>query len=241
MNTVTAKMERQLQQTSSNASGKPLNKQQLAERVAALSNKLMLEAVPVFTTYTNDFVKKWGDELETFTAELAERLIRNRITPEGFRQGLERFKMRCVGDNRWMINPQEFAELCKPTGEDLGFPKFDDCIDELMVAQRHFRVGKEYVFSHRVIELMYGTLGFTLRTEPHEVFVDMAKKEYRYWTEKAQRDGLPQPRALIESKVKPKPPVACENALESHTDKKFVSRLNSLREAIKQRGKGEAA
>lgn len=204
--------------------------------MTALSNELMVTAIPMFAAYTNDFSQKWGENLDDFANELAERLIRNQVGRKGLHRGMERFKKQCTGKNKWMINPEEFAQLCKPKPEDAGIAPLQACIDEIQQARAKARHQEKHAYSHRVVELMDSRIGYNLYQLTPAEFQKLAATEYEYWCKRALNRDLPEKTlTALEHKREPELPEHLKNAKPIAQNTPFGKRLAALGQGLAER------
>ena len=215
----------------------PSEKPQMVDsKIQALSEELMVTAIPMFAAYTNDFSQKWSENLEDFASELAERLLRNQVGRKGLHIGMERFKKQCTGRNKWMINPEEFAQLCKPKPEDLGIAPLKACIDEIQQARAKARQKQEHTYSHRVVELMDSRIGYNIYATTAAEFEKLAATEYDYWTKRALNRDLPEKTlAALEDKREPDLPEHLKNAKPIAKNTPFGKRLAALGQGLADR------
>ncbi|QSX32484.1 hypothetical protein JYB87_11980 [Shewanella avicenniae] len=164
-------------------------------------NRLMAELVPVLSVYCADFNSKFGKDeqvLKDTINEYASRLIRHGIGSKGLRWGIEHLKQRAT-TNKWTPNPEEFAQLCKPTAADLGVRPVDEVITEVIAKRRERRVtGRKQEYSHRIVELIDQRVGYNIYVSSEERFRELVQREYDHWVEQAIAGTLPEPRIALE-------------------------------------------
>ncbi len=196
----------------------------------------MSEVIPVFTLYTPDFAKKYTGKLEPVAHEYAKRIVKHGLTRKDIQRGLEKLKTRSA-QNRWSVNPEEFAALCKPTASDLGIPDQDQALAEVIAARSPSRSGsgKKFEFSHRVVELINQRIGFEVRQRTHDNFKALFAKEYAHWLERAINGDLPEPRIAIEQKREPELPEYLKHAPKLDKSNPLHAKLLNIRQAIQQR------
>lgn len=158
--------------------------------------------IPFFTLYTPDFSSKFGNHIDVVAREYASRLVRHNITMKQALRGLERFKLKAKGKDKWSINPEEFVDLCRTQPEDLGIPPLEQAIREIVEARSPSRYGalKPYEFSHRVVELINKRVGYDIHLLTADEFKKKAKGEYDHWVKMAMDNKLPEPRTAIAHK-----------------------------------------
>lgn len=190
--------DRRIQQQRSSTSQEHTQRE-LQERIGKAMNFVIDTVIPVFTLYTPDFSSKFGNHIDVVAREYASRLVRHNITMKQALRGLERFKLKAKGKDKWSINPEEFVDLCRTQPEDLGIPPLEQAIREIVEARSPSRYGaiEPYEFSHRVVELMNKRIGYDVQLLSANEFKRKAAGEYEYWVKIAMKGKLPEPRAAI--------------------------------------------
>ncbi|WP_438863782.1 replication protein P [Neptunicella sp.] len=149
---------------------------------------------PIFTVYFPDFVNKFpDDEMQDWVMrEYAQQLVDLRISSDQLKLGIRKCKTL-----KFRPNPYQFAQLCKPSAEDLNLPSVDDAFVEVI---RRYGVSKgddNFVFSHRVVALTAERVGFKVYRMPEHDARELFDLEYSYWVTRACEDTLPEVRKAI--------------------------------------------
>lgn len=193
---------------------------------AALDSSLK----PVMVLYFTEFTNKYGgaDEaiMDTVMMEYASQLVACRITSDMLKHGIARLKTL-----QYRPNPYQFAQLCKPTAEDLGFPSCEAVFKEITRRHGVFR-GQPFDYSHLMVEIIDSRIGDSI----YKMYEDKARErlqgEYDYWLDRGMREGLPQPRKAITVSVPSEAPIdfhIARTGWVAKPDSPVLKRLNELR------------
>lgn len=188
---------------------------------------------PRFGLYWPEFINKYDDpekpeKMRFALQEYAQQLIAHRITKTMLEAG-----MRKAQTLKFRPNPYEFAQLCLPTPKELGLPTEVEVFEEVVKRRGPFK-GREFVFSHRLVEIIDERVGYRMYREREDAFRELVAGEYAYWLDRAMRDDLPEYRAAL-AHVQPKEqrPVAEIIGYKAKPSNPIVQRMQ---EVLAQRG-----
>lgn len=188
--------------------------------------------IPVLNVYFPDFLTRFGSEIEAVAMQYAERLIANGIGLKGMMRGIEKLKRRSA-QKPFVPNPEEFAQLCKPTAEEAGIPSLDEIHDQIVQARGRHRFDA-YKFTHQIAEIINTRIGFEFYSLSAGDFRRKLEKEYGHWLQRALKNDLPAPRAAIAHKAEPELPEYLKNAT-ARVSGPLGDKIETLRQLAKER------
>ncbi|MEH6711619.1 MAG: replication protein P [Paraglaciecola polaris] len=163
-----------------------------------LLNSLKAKLKPVFEIHFTEFVNKFEQSgmMDTVLAEYAEQLVDERITGSMLDIGIKRLK-KC----KFRPKPYDFAQLCKPTLEDMGIPDAKTTHDEIVARWGKYRHStNKPPFSHRIVEIVSERVGYRAYLLKDYEFLALVGEEHAYWLDRAIRGELPQAAKALEYK-----------------------------------------
>lgn len=217
------------------ASSHSLKQQQTnlpTEKVERAMIEVSANLIPVLTVYCNDFASKFGSVVEQVAYQYAERLIANGIGLKGMERGIERLK-RQSATKPWTPNPEQFAQMCKPSADEAGIPSVDDIYQEIVEARGRYRF-EQYQFSHQIGAIINERIGFEFYQESEGDFKRRLQKEYDHWTQRALKGDLPAPMKAIAHKSEPPLPDYLKNPT-GRVSGPLGEKIEALKQLAKQR------
>lgn len=107
-----------------------------------------------------------------------------------------------ASESNFIPSVGKFISWCNPSLEDIGLD-LASVVNEIASYQKRFN-GDEFVFSHRVIELINARVGFEIRNVSAERFTKIVSGELNRWIKHLASGGqLPEVRLAIESNKSP--------------------------------------
>lgn len=209
----------------------------LQTRLPEVTEKLMAELLPVLILYYPIFAAQHCTgiaEINAIMNQFAERMLVEQVTRKGFVTGLEKLKKR-AGSAAFILNPQAFAELCKPSDAELGLPEFQTVLEEIIQRRGKERFNQEWQFSHELIRLINNRKGDLIYQQTSIEFERTIKAEYDHWLKRiAAGEVLPEPLLAIEQK--PEMPDYLKGVKPSG---KMAQRVEQMRQMANERKAAE--
>lgn len=178
-------------------SGSPERQQQNLHEldITTRENNLMMilnsELKPMFSIYCVDYAARFGEHSDDVMREYARLLIHYRIGRKGLQRGINRLRLRAA-ESKFTPNPAEFAELCKPTIEELGIPDLETATYEVREARTAWRHKKApYPFSHDVCRYINLRVGYDIHQTSDAEWRQRVSREYHYLVKQAIAGQLP--------------------------------------------------
>lgn len=165
------------------------------------------EVAPIFSVhYPSHFAQRFGDELESVMAEYALVVQQNGLKRMDVLRGVSKIRLGRAG--KWLPNPIEFAELCKPDAEELGLPNMDQVAADLdsNIAWNRRHPVRRYKHRHgRMSALIARDILSTYRTGTPERRAKLLESSYKHWLDVARATGLPEEVPAIARTAEPRP------------------------------------
>lgn len=161
------------------------------------------ELKPMFSLYCVDYAARFGEHSDDVMREYAKLLIHHKIGRIGLQRGINRLRLR-ASENKFTPNPAEFAELCKPTIQELGIPDLEMATHEVREARTTWRHSKTpYPFSHDVCRFIDQRVGYDLYQTSEREWRQRVSREYHYLVKQAVAGQLPSFRNALPHKSEP--------------------------------------
>lgn len=161
------------------------------------------ELKPMFSLYCVDYAARFGEHSDDVMREYARLLIHHKIGRKGLQRGINRLRLR-ASENKFTPNPAEFAEMCRPTIEELGIPDLETATYEVREARTAWRHNKApYPFSHDVCRFINLRVGYDIHQTSDSEWRQRVSREYHYLVKQAIAGQLPRFHNALPHKPEP--------------------------------------
>ena len=172
---------------------------------------LVTNLMPLLPVHWPYVVKKYAkaEEQMWLMNEYAEQIVEQGVTSNQLRNGLRKAKQE-----KWLPTPRDFAALCKPSLEEMGLPDIESAYAQQVERRGKYR-GQDYVFSHRVLEIIDERIGYRMYRLSGEDFRELFENSYHYWVGRFINNDLPPENTrFLECFISTKPPI--ESYMENY-------------------------